>query len=51
VTTETPRRVLVVLCVTKITSWGVLFYAFPVPAPAIAADNGWSMATVIALRT
>ena len=29
------RRVLVVLCVTEIVSWGVLYYAFPVLAPAI----------------
>jgi MFS family permease len=42
------RRILVILCVTQITSWGVLFYAFPVLAPAIAADTGWSMPTVIA---
>jgi hypothetical protein len=38
------RRVLVVLCVTEITSWGVLYYAFPVLAPSIAADTGWSSA-------
>ena len=43
-----PRRVLVVLCVTQITSWGVLVYAFMVLAPSIAADTGWSMPTVIA---
>ncbi|MEV1118422.1 MFS transporter [Actinosynnema sp. NPDC049800] len=42
-----PRRVLVVLCLTQITSWGVLFYGFPVLAPAIAADAGWSDAAVI----
>lgn len=41
-----PRRVLVVLCLTQITSWGVLFYGFPVLAPAIAADRGWSGAAV-----
>ena len=28
------RRVLAVLCVTEIVSWGVLYYAFPVLAPA-----------------
>ena len=28
------RRVLVVLCVTEIVSWGVLYYAFPVLAPS-----------------
>ncbi len=42
------RRVLVVLCGTQITSWGVLYYAFPVLAPSIAADTGWPVATVTA---
>ena len=42
------RRVLVVLCVTQITSWGVLYYAFPVLAPSIAADTGWSVPAVTA---
>jgi MFS family permease len=42
------RRVLVVLCVTQIVSWGVLYYAFPVLAPSIAADTGWSVAAVTA---
>lgn len=42
------RRVLAVLCVTQITSWGVLYYAFPVLAPSIAADTGWSISTVTA---
>ncbi|WP_185063134.1 MFS transporter [Pseudonocardia eucalypti] len=37
-----------VLCVTQITSWGVLYYAFPVLAPAIAADTGWPVATITA---
>nr|WP_073575145.1 MFS transporter [Pseudonocardia sp. SID8383] len=41
-------RVLVVLCVTEITSWGVLYYAFPVLAPSIAADTGWSVPSVTA---
>ncbi len=36
------RRVLVVLCVTEIVSYGVLFYAFPVLAADVAADTGWS---------
>ena len=40
------RRVLVVLCVTEVTSWGVLYYALPVLAPGIAADTGWSISTV-----
>ena len=43
------RRVLVVLCVTEIVSWGVLYYAFPARvAPAIAGDTGWSIAAVTA---
>ncbi|WP_142058399.1 MFS transporter [Pseudonocardia kunmingensis] len=39
---------LAVLCVTEITSWGVLYYAFPVLAPAMAADTGWSIGTITA---
>lgn len=42
------RRVLAVLCTTEIVSWGVLYYAFPVLAPSIAADTGWSIAGVTA---
>lgn len=42
------RRVVAVLCVTEIVSWGILYYAFPVLAPAIAADTGWSTPAVIA---
>ncbi|MCF2530230.1 MFS transporter [Yinghuangia sp. KLBMP8922] len=30
------------MCITEITSWGVLYYAFPVLAPAITDDTGWS---------
>ncbi|GAA0545402.1 MFS transporter [Actinomadura livida] len=33
---------LAALCITEITSWGVLYYAFPVLAPVITADTGWS---------
>lgn len=42
------RRVLAVLCGTEITSWGVLYYAFPVLAPGIAVDTGWSIGTITA---
>ena len=42
------RRVLAVLCSTEIVSWGVLYYAFPVLAPAMVADTGWSVGTVTA---
>ncbi len=34
------RQVLVVLCVTEITSWGVLYYAFPVLSGQITATTG-----------
>ncbi|MFI6213268.1 MFS transporter [Nocardia brasiliensis] len=36
------RRVLVVLCVTEITSWGILFYAFPVLLGHIHTATGWT---------
>ena len=36
------------LCITEITSWGVLYYAFPVLAPSISADTGWSVPAVTA---
>ena len=42
------RRVLVVLCVTEIVSYGVLYYAFPVLAPTIARDTGWSISALTA---
>jgi len=41
-------RALAVLCLTEIVSWGVLYYAFPVLAPGIAADTGWSTPTITA---
>ncbi|MBY4401441.1 MFS transporter [Rhodococcus fascians] len=37
-----------VLCVTEITSWGILYYAFPVLSPAITADTGWSTTSIVA---
>lgn len=42
------RRVLVALCVTEITSWGILFYAFPVLAGRITATTGWSATAITA---
>lgn len=42
------RAVLLGLCLTQITSWGVLFYAFPVLQPRIAADTGWSATALTA---
>jgi MFS family permease len=41
------RRVaLATLCATQITSWGVLFYAFPVLAGDITAATGWPAAAI-----
>ncbi|MFB7178507.1 MFS transporter [Streptomyces sp. NPDC056257] len=37
-----PRAVLPALCLTQITSWGIVYYAFIVLNPAITADTGWS---------
>lgn len=36
------RPVLTGLCVTEIVSWGVLYYAFPVLAPTMRVQAGWS---------
>ncbi|GAB3500420.1 MFS transporter [Amycolatopsis cihanbeyliensis] len=41
-------RVLATLCVTEVTSWGVLYYAFPVLATDISAATGWPLAWLIA---
>lgn len=40
--------VLAALCATEIVSWGLLYYAFPVLAPRISADTGWSPVVVAA---
>lgn len=45
------RRVLATLCLTQITGWGVLFYAFPVLQGTIARDTGWSPVSVTACFT
>jgi MFS family permease len=42
------RRVLGTLCVTETTSWGILYYAFPVLAGRISADTGWSLTRLTA---
>ncbi len=39
---------LVALCVSVTISYGVLYYAFTVLAPAISADTGWSATAVTA---
>ncbi|OEU96259.1 MFS transporter [Streptomyces oceani] len=36
-----PRAALLALCATQITSWGIVYYAFPVLNPRITADTGW----------
>ena len=36
------------LCLTEITSWGILYYAFPVLATSITADTGWSAPAITA---
>ncbi|MFF8293137.1 MFS transporter [Streptomyces sp. NPDC016309] len=40
-----PRAVLPALCLTQITGWGILYYAFPVLNPSITADTGWGTGT------
>ncbi|MEO3786270.1 MFS transporter [Actinocorallia sp. B10E7] len=42
------RLPLIALCITEITSWGVLYYAFPVLSSAITADTGWSAPSITA---
>lgn len=43
-----PRRALPALCLTQITSWGVVYYAFPVLNPQITDATGWSAAMTTA---
>ncbi|WP_033413298.1 MFS transporter [Actinomycetospora chiangmaiensis] len=40
-------RGLVALCATEITSWGTLYYAFPVLLGPITADTGWSSTAAV----
>ena len=42
------RRVLATLCLTQITSWGVLFYAFTVLSVRMTQQAGWSPFAVTA---
>ena len=37
-----PRAALPALCATQITSWGIVYYAFPVLNPRITTATGWS---------
>ncbi|MFE7580112.1 MFS transporter [Streptomyces gardneri] len=43
-----PRAVLPALCATQITSWGIVYYAFPVLNPEITAATGWSTTATMA---
>jgi MFS family permease len=47
VTARHPVR-LAALSVGQVVSWGILYYALIVAAPAIADDTGWSLVTVTA---
>ena len=40
------RRVVSVLSITQITSWGVLYYAFAALSSSITADTGWTSVAV-----
>ncbi|MCD2192432.1 MFS transporter [Actinomycetospora endophytica] len=40
-------RALAALCVTEISSWGTLYYAFPVLLGPITADTGWSATAAV----
>ncbi|WP_411156622.1 MFS transporter [Nocardia cyriacigeorgica] len=42
------RRVLAVLCLTQISSWGILYYAFPVLSVSITREAGWSAPVITA---
>ncbi|MET9620346.1 MFS transporter [Streptomyces sp. NPDC006464] len=43
-----PRAVLPALCATQITSWGIVYYAFPVLDPEITGTTGWSTTATMA---
>ncbi|MGW7073665.1 MFS transporter, partial [Streptomyces sp. NPDC054855] len=36
-----PRAALIALCLTQVTSWGIVYYAFPVLNPQITHATGW----------
>lgn len=41
------RRALIALCVTQITGYGILYYAFPVMLSAVSRQTGWSTASAM----
>ncbi|MET9836105.1 MFS transporter [Streptomyces sp. NPDC006385] len=42
------RAALPALCATQITSWGIVYYAFPVLNPQITAATGWPVGATTA---
>lgn len=40
------RRPTIALAITQLVSWGVLYYTFPVVAPAMVRESGWSVTQV-----
>ncbi len=40
------RRATIALAITQLVSWGVLYYTFPVVAPAMVRESGWSVTQV-----
>lgn len=43
------RLRLAALSLSQVVGWGILFYAFIIAAPVIAADTGWSLSLVTGL--
>lgn len=41
-------RVVVLLCITEVVSWGSLYYSLPAAVGAISADTGWTVVTITA---
>ena len=39
-------RAVIVLCITELVAWGVLFYAMPVAADTMSGDTGWSQSSI-----
>lgn len=39
-------RVVVLLCITEVVSWGSLYYSLPAAVGAISADTGWAVVTI-----
>src|SRR4051812_22945387 len=39
---QTPSRTIAILGCTQVISWGALYYAFTILAPAVQQEFGWS---------